>query len=86
MERILILNKTQIGRLNNAINKKSMFSEISGIMLVGDYSVGDTAIRVDNVEEGGVYKSNFANKATYYVILKAIDVNLGFALSFYSAS
>lgn len=84
MKRILILNETQMGRLNNAINKKSMFTEISGILLSNNYRVGDTTVTIDNIEERGVYKSNFADKTTYYVILKTIDSNLGFALSFYS--
>lgn len=86
MERILTLTDKQIEDLNNAINKKIKFRKLTGIKLDSKYNVGDTAVSIDNVVQNGVYKSHFANTVIYYVVLKVMDINLGFAYSFYQTN
>lgn len=83
MEKIMILTDKQIEELKNSFEPELKFSKVTGIKLEANYDIGDTAVSIDNIEQNGVYKSHFANKITYYVVLKAMDINLGFAYSFY---
>lgn len=83
MENLMTLTDEEISKLTNATNKKLQFNKITGIKLNNNYNVGDTAVSIDNVEKNTVYKSVFKNKVIYYIIIKVMDTNLGFAYSFY---
>lgn len=83
MELIMTITDEQINELKKANNVVLKFKRITGINLDRKYTFGDTAISIDNVLKNGVYKYIQGERVFYYVVLEALDENLGFAYSFY---
>lgn len=83
MEKIMDLTKEQYESLKKSRGKLKLFKELSGVKPTAKYSIGDTTVLVDNSKALELYKSEYAGKYTYYLIVEPRDEKSGFAWSLY---
>lgn len=79
MELIKILSEEDILIIEDSDNKMEAIKEVTGIQK--DYNLGDTAVQINNVQENGLYKNIWNDKTFYYIVLKVLDKDLGYAIS-----
>lgn len=58
---------------------KEIIKDITGIKK--QYNIGDTAVLIEDVKLNGLYKDNWNGKTFYYIVLKVLNKDLGYAIS-----
>lgn len=58
---------------------KEIIKDITGIK--EQYNIGDTAVLIEDVKLNGLYKDNWNGKTFYYIVLKVLNKDLGYAIS-----
>lgn len=79
MELIKILSNEDLLIIEDSNDKMTTIQEVTGIQ--EDYNLGDTAVKIDDVVENGLYKNIWNGKTFYYIVLNVLDKDLGYAIS-----
>lgn len=83
MEKIKVITDEERVFIQSSMDVRLALNEITDLNLEESYRVGDTAVMIEDIEQNGIYKNNFANKDTYYIVLRILGENVGFAYSLY---
>lgn len=79
MELVKILSKEDMLIIEYSDNKMEAIKQVTGIQK--DYKLGGTAVQINDVQENGLYKNIWNDETFYYIVLKVLDKDLGYAIS-----
>lgn len=79
MELVKILSKEDMLIIEYSDNKMEAIKQVTGIQK--DYRLGGTAVQINDVQENGLYKNIWNDETFYYIVLKVLDKDLGYAIS-----
>ncbi|MDV3429140.1 MAG: hypothetical protein LIR50_19280 [Bacillota bacterium] len=80
MEKIKVLNESEIKRIRKAADKGRALKNILGIK---GYTLGDTATLIDNSEMFGLYKNEWKGDIFYYLVMDIMNEKLAYCYSLY---